>query len=762
MCNVNKFSAVIFIIILSGFVPGGFFACGAMGGGGMGGGGMGGGGMGGGTTIVDPPAGAAFQDPPVMPDINALPNVVEVNLDVNTASINVNGTTATLLTYNKSYPGPTIYTKRGDTLKVHFKNSLRPTTATNLLGFEKNHTNVHTHGWHVSPMEPSDAAHIDIPAQGSYDYVYDLSLQEPGTLCLYHPHKHGLVAEQYWSGLFGVTVTADETNVLAPYETHIMILKDIKLSGTNPTTHSMMMDFMNGKESNLAMVNGLVNPVLTIRPGQVQRWRFANGSNAHFYKLTLERHSLNLIGTDGGLLDKAYPQNEILLSPGERADVLVQGKFTPDLNGDGVVDKKDIYELCCRWLDVNSPCDIAPEVNGDNIINFRDFAAILQNMGKTCTGSYKLIAKSYSRGMMGGGGMGGGGMGGSEGSSSQITMMTMRYGGQAVKQSIPAVIEPNAHRIVMDTSMLTQRSFTLSMMMGRGYINGMDFDVSPYTIMSNIGMFEVWEIINQSGMDHPWHQHVNEAQVLSITGGDPNYATMLLNTPAKKDVVIVPKMGSIKLLVPVMDFTGMTMYHCHILEHEDIGMMGMWHLMDDGDMNGMTDMNSMSMGMGGGCMGGGGMGGSNGNTAVLTEKQAQDLIYLREEEKLARDVYLAMYGLYGSEIFNKISMSEQCHTNRVKSLIDTYKLQDPVADDSIGVFTNPVFRSLFVSLTSKGAISLKDALEVGVAVEEMDINDIEVKMLPFVTEADVKQVLSNLLMGSYRHLSAFNSQLAGQ
>jgi FtsP/CotA-like multicopper oxidase with cupredoxin domain len=99
--------------------------------------------------------------------------------------------------------------------------------------------------------------------------------------------------------------------------------------------------------------------------------------------------------------------------------------------------------------------------------------------------------------------------------------------------------------------------------------------------MSDLGTYEVWTVINQSNMDHPFHQHVNAAQVLSVSGADasyPPYATM----PAWKDVVMVPKNGSIKLLVPVMDYDGMTMFHCHILEHEDIGMMGMWHIMGMG------------------------------------------------------------------------------------------------------------------------------------------------------------------------------------
>ena len=92
-----------------------------------------------------------------MRNLSTTPGIVEVNLDVNIAPVNVNGTTASLMTYNGSFPGPTIYAKRGDIVKIHFKNSLPYTTENNILGFVKNVTNLHTHGWHVSPMEPADA-----------------------------------------------------------------------------------------------------------------------------------------------------------------------------------------------------------------------------------------------------------------------------------------------------------------------------------------------------------------------------------------------------------------------------------------------------------------------------------------------------------------------------------------------------------------------------------------------------------------------------
>ncbi len=81
---------------------------------------------------------------------------------------------------------------------------------------------------------------------------------------------------------------------------------------------------MKGKEGNTVTVNGQVNPVLNIQPGEVQRWRILNACNARFLKLNLQQHGLQLIGTDGGLLDKPYAISEILVSPCERLDVLVK------------------------------------------------------------------------------------------------------------------------------------------------------------------------------------------------------------------------------------------------------------------------------------------------------------------------------------------------------------------------------------------------------------------------------------------------------
>jgi FtsP/CotA-like multicopper oxidase with cupredoxin domain len=440
-------------------------------------------------------------------------------LHANWAPIVVNGTQANLMTYNGQFPAPTIRVHRGDLLQIHMTNDLPSTNETNYLGFQKNFTNLHTHGFHVTPQPPGDFVMYSLAHGETREHEYDTSLHRGGTLSFYHPHKHGLVAEQFWAGLVGALITEDETPVLAGFETHLLILKDITLAGGQPAAHSSMMDYMHGKEGDTVMVNGQVNPRLTIRPGQVQRWRILNASNARFYKLSLEGHTLALVGTDGGLLDQPYPRSQILMSPGERVDVLVQAGATP--------------------------------------------------------GNYRLLALPYARmGMM---------------SSAQVTLMTMTIQGAAAADSIPAIIDPTAVRVNMDTAPLPHRTFTLSMRMGRGYINGMDFDVDPFMVMSDQETYEVWTIDNQSGMDHPFHQHVNPAQILSISGADaayPPYASM----PAWKDVSLIPAGGSVTLLVPIKDYSGMTMFHCHILEHEDIGMMGMWNIMPmpmvmPGDLN---------------------------------------------------------------------------------------------------------------------------------------------------------------------------------
>jgi hypothetical protein len=131
---------------------------------------------------------------------------------------------------------------------------------------------------------------------------------------------------------------------------------------------------------------------------------------------------------------------------------------------------------------------------------------------------------------------------------------------------------------------------------------------------------------------------------------------------------------------------------------------------------------------------------------------------MREEEKLARDVYLTMYELWDAEIFANISESEQRHMDAIKSLITRYGLVDAVIDDAVGIFTNQDFEILYDKLIADGSVSLEEALKVGVRIEELDIADLELALQETSMRA-VRRVFQNLLNGSYNHLSAFQRNI---
>jgi hypothetical protein len=142
-------------------------------------------------------------------------------------------------------------------------------------------------------------------------------------------------------------------------------------------------------------------------------------------------------------------------------------------------------------------------------------------------------------------------------------------------------------------------------------------------------------------------------------------------------------------------------------------------------------------------------------TGELSEAETAALLYMREEEKLAGDIYSAFYANWGLRIFQNISQSEQTHTSAVKELLYRYNLVDPVVNQA-GVFSNPKLQDLYNELLAQGNQSLAEALKVGGAIEEMDILDLE-ERLAQIDNADIQQVFNNLKKGSLNHLQAFAS-----
>ncbi len=143
----------------------------------------------------------------------------------------------------------------------------------------------------------------------------------------------------------------------------------------------------------------------------------------------------------------------------------------------------------------------------------------------------------------------------------------------------------------------------------------------------------------------------------------------------------------------------------------------------------------------------------------LTQEQIDDLVFMYQEEKMARDVYAALADIWGVSIFSNIQNAEQNHMNAVKTLLVKYGIPVPVIEDTPGVFENSEIQALYDELVAMGEESLTSAYNVGVLIEETDIADLEARMTD--APADILQVYQTLLNGSYNHLNAFNRALDG-
>lgn len=142
----------------------------------------------------------------------------------------------------------------------------------------------------------------------------------------------------------------------------------------------------------------------------------------------------------------------------------------------------------------------------------------------------------------------------------------------------------------------------------------------------------------------------------------------------------------------------------------------------------------------------------------LSSLEKDGLIYMRLEEKLARDIYLTLGKTYTQKMFVNIPESEQRHMDAVKALLDKYEIPDPVTDNAIGSFSNTDFKRLYDDLLAKGQTSFKDAMLVGKEIEEMDIKDL-VERIEQTDNPDIKSVYENLKRGSENHLRAFTKHL---
>jgi len=143
---------------------------------------------------------------------------------------------------------------------------------------------------------------------------------------------------------------------------------------------------------------------------------------------------------------------------------------------------------------------------------------------------------------------------------------------------------------------------------------------------------------------------------------------------------------------------------------------------------------------------------------TLSAAEKSDLLFMREEEKMARDVYLMLHETWGLPVFSNIASSEQSHMDAVLKLLRTYRLADPAAGRVIGEFTNPELQALYDTLMAKGRLGALDALQVGGIIEETDVRDLAAA-IKRADNADIDATYENLLCGSRNHLRAFAANI---
>jgi FtsP/CotA-like multicopper oxidase with cupredoxin domain len=199
-------------------------------------------------------------------------------------------------------------------------------------------SNIHTHGLQVSPTGNADNPFLIFKPPDTFDYEIHVPKDQPAGLHWYHPHRHSSSAKQGWSGLGGAIVVEGEIDkvpeVAAAHE-RLMLLQEIWLDNKGhvpmglpiPTAGDVPFSTIPAVPSDMYYtINGVHQPVLKVSPGSIERWRIANESPHKFSRLTLDEHTFYQIAQDGIAFPEPKPRKEILMAPGNRAEVLIQAK----------------------------------------------------------------------------------------------------------------------------------------------------------------------------------------------------------------------------------------------------------------------------------------------------------------------------------------------------------------------------------------------------------------------------------------------------
>jgi blue copper oxidase len=444
-----------------------------------------------------------------------------------------------------SYLGPTIRLRRGQKVRIRFSNRLPDSSI------------VHWHGLDV----PQDAdGHPRLAVPGGGEYLYEFEVTNRAGTYWYHPHPHMQTGPQVYRGLAGVLIVSDEEEAALGLPDgdaeRLCVLQDRRFDDGNQLVYSAaMMDGVTGFLGDRVLVNGLPDARWQLET-RAYRVRVLNGSNARIYKLAWSDGTpMTVLGTDGGLLERAAVQRAVTLGPAQRVDV---------------------------WLDLSG----------------RSLGTVLELRSESFELSDAGIAMG-GRGMgPGGRGMGPGGRGmGGRGPGMSAGALPLGAPLSLVRVEV-ARRAPSTARLPERLSAFSPawqpadgvplRRVPLDFRAMQWFLAGRTFemeDVASDEVVA-AGSTHHWEFVNAGGpmgmqMAHPMHLHGAQFRVLRRTGGRAeNSLREGLVDDGWMDTVLVLPGESVRIQVTFSKYPGLYLYHCHILEHEDMGMMRNFRILE--------------------------------------------------------------------------------------------------------------------------------------------------------------------------------------
>lgn len=402
---------------------------------------------------------------------------------------------------NGDYLGPTLRAERGEEVVVNVSNDLPETTT------------LHWHGMHLPPsMDGGPHQEIAPGETWSPSWLID----QPAATLWYHPHTHGLTEEHVRRGLAGLFILDDDdaAGLDLPAEYGVddvpVIVQDRVLDDDGRVEESFFGPA--GPLGGELVVNGAVGPYLEATTERV-RLRLLNASAARTYAFTADDgRDLTLIGTDGGLLPAPVELQEVMLSPGERAEVVVE--MAP---GESMVLR-------------SAPPELGVGAMQDRASGGQDTFDVLELRAADSLASSPPVPETLV--------------------------------------DVPRLDPADA---------ATHREFEL-----RSFeINGKSMDMNRIDFAATVDTTEVWKVVNVHGDPHNFHVHDVQFQVLDVDGAAPPPELR-----GWKDTVYLPPDVPVRIILRFADYTDRNvpyMYHCHLLWHEDQGMMGQFVVVEDGD-----------------------------------------------------------------------------------------------------------------------------------------------------------------------------------